>query len=49
MKANPNKFHVIKNSGDALSICVEDYSIESSKCKNILGSKSDNKLHFNNI
>ena len=47
MKANPDKCHLLTSSSDKVSICVDNYSIKSSKCEKRLDIKIDNKLHFN--
>ena len=47
MKANPDKRHFI-TSRDEVSICVENYSITSSKYEKRLDIKVDTKLNFTN-
>lgn len=47
MKANPDNCHFI-TSGDEVSICVENYSITSSKYEKRLDIKVNTKLNFTN-
>ena len=44
MKSNPDKCHLITSSSDEVSMYVESKSIESTKCKKLLGIKNGNKL-----
>ena len=47
MRANPEKCHLLTSSSSKVSICVNNYNIENSKCEKLLGIKIDNKLNFN--
>ena len=47
LKANPGKFHLLLSEKDEnLSIMVDNYKVQNSKCEKLLGIKIDNMLTF---
>ena len=47
LKANPDKFHLLLNSNNNLSIKVDEFLIGNSKNEKLLGITLDNDLNFN--
>ena len=47
MKPNPDKCHLLSSRSDEVSICVDNYSIKSSKCEILLSINIISKLNFN--
>ena len=47
MKADPDKCHFMTSGSKDLVITVENSQITNSKCKKLLGIKTDHKLTFN--
>ena len=47
MKTNINKFHLLVNKKDKVTISIEDKKIKNSEYEKLLGIKVDTKLNFN--
>ena len=47
MKTNINKFHLLVNKKDKVTISIEDKEIKNSEYEKLLGIKVDTKLNFN--
>ena len=48
MKANAEKCHLIVSSYEKLSVRIENFDIENSKCEKLLGIQIDSRLTFKN-
>ena len=48
-KANPKKFHLLKNVNSPAAIKIGEHTISNSYCEKLHGAKIDSQLHFNNL